>query len=148
MPNFKLGYEAKLFVGTKNEAPSTEVTNATDIEVSLNCDAVDVTARNSGAFKVYIPGMIDAELSFKIFADASDTQLNIIRSAWLARTPIAVKVELGDGYAFQCDAIVTDMSNSQTVDDAVAYNVTLKPTIDSDTFKPQVIVATSASQNP
>lgn len=142
MTKFKLGFEAKLFIGTAGAAPSDELTNITDVSISLESPEVDVTARNSGKFKTYIPGMIDAGVEFSIFADADDTKLTQLRTAWLARTAIAVKVELGDNAFFQSDMIVSNFSNDQQTEEAISYQVTLKPTITTSDFLPTIDVAT------
>ena len=42
MTKFKLGFEAKLFIGTAGAAPSDELTNITDVSISLESPEVDV----------------------------------------------------------------------------------------------------------
>ncbi len=145
MATYKLGFEPKMYIGTAGSAPSTELKTVKDVEVNLSSGEVDVTARASGAFKVYIPGMIDLSISFNILADSSNDNLATIRSAYFGRTAISVKIELGDGYAFQSDAIITEFNNSQSTEGAVTYAVTLKPTITSDSFLPQIAAVSSSS---
>lgn len=143
---FKLGYECKAYVGEASKAPTSELTNVSDLSVTLSRDAKDVTARYSGAFKVYIPGMIDPEISFTMRADSdatTNTNLATIRTAWLAGTPLAFKLELGEGAFFQSDVVVTEYSATENTEDPVDIKVTLKPTIVSDTFRPVVEMATA-----
>lgn len=139
----KLGYECKLQVSaTASTAPaasSSELANIKDVTVTLNRTAVDATTRAAGAFKTYMPGQIDSEISFKMLADGDSTSNSLcttIREAWLNGTALAMKISLGDGYYFMADFIVTDMSNGQALEDVVAYDIKVKPTLKSDTFKP------------
>lgn len=139
----KLGYECKLQVSaTASTAPaasSSELANIKDVTVTLNRTAVDATTRAAGAFKTYMPGQIDSEISFKMLADGdseSNSLCTTIRNAWLNGTALAMKISLGDGYYFMADFIVTDMSNGQALEDVVAYDIKVKPTLKSGTFKP------------
>lgn len=139
----KLGYECKLQVSaTASTAPaasSSELANIKDVTVTLNRTAVDATTRAAGAFKTYMPGQIDSEISFKMLADGDSTSNSLcttIREAWLNGTALAMKISLGDGYYFMADFIVTDMSNGQALEDVVAYDIKVKPTLKSATFKP------------
>lgn len=139
----KLGYECKLQVSaTASQAPaasSSELANIKDVTVTLNRTAVDATTRAAGAFKTYMPGQIDSEISFKMLADGdskSNSLCTTIRNAWLNGTALAMKISLGDGYYFMADFIVTDMSSGQALEDVVAYDIKVKPTLKSDTFKP------------
>lgn len=139
----KLGYECKLQVSaTASTAPaasSSELANIKDVTVTLNRTAVDATTRAAGAFKTYMPGQIDSEISFKMLADGDSTSNSLcttIRDAWLNGTALAMKISLGDGYYFMADFIVTDMSNGQALEDVVAYDIKVKPTLKSNTFKP------------
>ncbi len=138
----KLGYECKLYVGaTASSAPNagSEMTNIRDVTVSLTRTAVDATTRAAGPFKTYVPGLIDSEISFKMLADGDSSSNSIctsIRNAWLSGSAMAMKIDLGDGYYFMADFIITDMSNGQSLEDCVSYDVKVKPTLKDYTFKP------------
>ena len=140
MTKIKLGFENHLYIGSAGSAAATELTGITDVAITLESPEVDVTARNSGKFKTYIPGMIDARVEFKIFADADDSALTTIRNAWLGRGAFSLKVDLGDNAFFQSDVIVSNFSNDQATEEATAYNVSLKPTITTSAFLPTVDV--------
>ena len=139
---FKLGYQCKLYAGTASAEPSAasaELLTINDVSVNLTRSAVDCTTRAAGAFKTYMPGMIDSEVSFKLLADSdstSNTLLNTIRNAWLNGTALAMKILLGDGFYFMADFIISDLSNSQGLEDVVAYDVKVKPTLKSSNFLP------------
>ena len=151
MTKIKLGFECKLYIGTAGSAPSTEAKSVTDVQVPFESSAVDATTRRTGKFKTYIPGMIDCGLEFKIHADADDANLTTLRTQWLARGAIAVKVDLGDGTYFQSDMIIENFSNDQATEDIVAYTVSMKPTVTSSSFLPTIATASSgtgSSQTP
>lgn len=135
----KLGFEAKLYIGAAGSTPTTEAKNVKDVTVNLESAEVDASSRVSGKFKIYLSGLIDAGIEFKMNVDADDAVLTIIRTAWLARSPIAVKVELGDGMAFDSDVIITNFTNEQTQEDVITYSVTLKPTMTDADRPPQII---------
>lgn len=135
----KLGFESKLYIGAAGSTPSTEAKNVKDLTLNLESAEVDVSSRQSGKFKIYLSGLIDAGLEFKMNVDPDDATQTTIRTAWLARTAIAAKVDLGDGKAFDSDWIVTNFNNEQPLEEAIAYSVTLKPTMTSADRPPQVI---------
>lgn len=138
---FKLGFESKLFIGAAGSTPTNEAKNVKDVTLNLEAAEVDASTRKSGKFKVYISGRIDAGIEFKMNVDADDTTLPIIRAAWIGRSAIAVKVDLGDGMAFDTDAIVTNFTNEQADEEVITYSVTLKPTMVSDDRPPQIVSA-------
>ena len=151
MPTLKLGFECKLYIGTAGAAPANELSSISDVSLTLETPSVDATTRTAGAFKTYIPGMIDCGLEFKIHADSSDTNLGILRTQWLARGAVAVKVDLGDGTYFQSDMIIENFTNDQATEDIVAYTVSMKPTVTSSSFLPTIATASSgtgSSQTP
>ena len=144
---YKLGFENKCYLGSAGSAPSTEMTNISNLQINFGGQKVDATARNTGAFKTYIPGMIDPSLSFTVHADAGDTNLATLRSAYIARSAVAIKVELGDGWAFQSDMIVDSLDNGQETESITDYNVVLAPTITTSSFVPQFVQITSGGSN-
>lgn len=135
----KLGFEAKMYIGPAGSTPTTEAKNIKDLTINLESAEVDVSSRASGKFKIYLPGLVDAGLEFKMNVDEDDTTLTTIRTAWLARTPIAAKVELGDGMAFDADFIITNFNNEQPLEEALTYSVTMKPTMTDATRPPQIV---------
>ena len=145
MTKIKLGFECKLYIGTAGSAPSTEAKSVTDVQVPFESSAVDSTTRRTGKFKTYVPGMIDTGLEFKIHSDEDDTILSTIRTAYFSRGAIAIKVDLGDGYYFQSDMIVENFTNGQETEGIVAYDVSLKPTVTTDEFLPEVAAESSGS---
>lgn len=145
MTTLKLGFQCKLYIGTAGAAPATELKTISDVALSLETPAVDATTRTTGAFKTYIAGMIDAGLEFKIHADADDTNLATLRTQWLARGAVSVKVDLGDGAYFQSDMIIENMSNDQATEDIAAYSVSMKPTVTSSSFLPTIATESTSS---
>ena len=147
MYSYKLGFENKAYLGSAGSAPSTEMTNISNLQVNFGGQKVDTTARNSGAIKTYIPGMIDPSISFPVHADAGDSNLTLLRSAYIGRSAVAIKIELGDGWAFQSDVIVESLDNTQETESLTDYNVSLAPTITTSSFLPQFVQITSGGSN-
>lgn len=137
----KLGFESKLYIGPAGATATTEAKNVKDVTLDLESAEVDASSRASGKFKIYIQGRIDAGLEFKMNVDEDDTTLSTIRTAWLNRTAIAVKVDLGDGMAFDTDAIVTKFTNEQPDEEIISYSVSVKPTMVSADRPPQITTA-------
>jgi predicted secreted protein len=135
---YKLGFEPKMYIGPAGSAPATEAKNVKDVTVNLESAEVDASSRQSGIFKFYLSGQIDPSIEFTMNADADDTVQTTLRTQWLARGAVAVKVELGDGYFFMSDCIVTNFSNDQALEDVVSYSVTLRPTITTSAFLPTI----------
>lgn len=138
----KLGFESKLYIGAAGATPTSEAKNVKDVTLNLESAEVDATSRQSGKFKIYISGLIDASLEFKMNVDEDDSVLGVIRSAWMGRTPVAAKIDLGDGMAFDSDMVVTNFNNEQSLEDVISYSVTMKPTM-TDTDRPPQIVSVS-----
>lgn len=147
MYTYKLGFENKFYLGSAGSAPSTEMKNISNLQVNFGGSKVDATTRNSGAFKTYIPGMLDPSLSFTVHADANDTSLTLLRSQYISRGAVAVKIDLGDGWAFLSDMIIENMDNGQETESLTDYNVTLAPTLTTSSFAPQFVQITSGGSN-
>ena len=143
--SYKLGFEEKMYIGTASQAPSTELKTVKDLTLTLQANKVDATSRQTGAYKIYIPGMIDASVDFTLNIDSNDTNLATLRSAYFGRTAVAVKIELGDGYYFQADMIVEEFTNKQETEGIATYTVKLAPTVVDSTFLPTVSAVSSGT---
>ena len=93
----KIGYAAKLFGGTAGTTPSTEITHAKKVAVSVDIDVVDATDRSTGGWKDNLAALKDATLSFTLVYDSTDTNYSAIRSAAMSCTPYAFKPSNGNG---------------------------------------------------
>ena len=144
---YTLGFENHCYIGEAGAEPTTELLNIKDVTVSLSAEVKDATARYAGAFKINVPGMIDAGVEYTVIAD-SDTEsaagVTMLRDAFINRKALAVKLTLGDGAYFMSDMIVEKMDNNQQNDDVVTYSVSMKPTITKADFKPTIATGAPA----
>jgi hypothetical protein len=104
------GYKAKLYflsTGTRaswgaadgegrasGPAPMnlTEVPNVEDINIPLDDEKANVTTRNSGGFKAYLPTLTDVEISIPQVYDVTDTGFLALLKAKLTKTSIALAI--------------------------------------------------------
>ena len=129
------GFDGSLGIGTADAtvtvtASFTEVPTARDINVTMGSDKSEVSDRTS-AFKNYIAGGLDCEISTTITYDSNDTTQATIRSACIARTRLVVGVfasELlagAEGITFDAYVFSTDIA--QPLSDGQTYSVTFAP---------------------
>jgi hypothetical protein len=129
------GFEGSLGVGTADAtvtvtASFTEVPTARDINVTMGSDKSEVSDRTS-AFKNYIAGGLDCEISTTITYDSNDTTQATIRNACIARTRLLVGVFDGalaiaaEGVTFDAYVFSTDIA--QPLSDGQTYSVTFAP---------------------
>ena len=88
------GFDGSFGIGvadatTTSTAAYTEVTGTRDISVTVNSDKSDTSDRTS-AFKSYVAGGLDCEISTTFTYDAAETAQATIRSACIGRTRLVV----------------------------------------------------------
>ncbi len=111
-------------------ASYTEVKTAKDVNVSVSADKADLSNRKS-SFKMYASSMIDCEITATIAYDSSETILDTIRTACLARTAVEVGIFDGGvtsgsaGIAFTAYVFSSDIA--QPLTDGQTYSVTFAP---------------------
>ena len=129
----KMGFNAKLFRGVAGTTAATEVKNISDCSVNIEAGEVEASVRGSD-WKSYAYGLKDASIEFKLMANeatGSDDNIAAFRDAFLNRTAIAVLArDKASGQGPDADWIVTNFSREENLEDAIAYNVTLKPNTD------------------
>lgn len=129
------GFDGSLGIGSADAgialvATYTEVPSARDINVTINSDKSDVSDRTS-AFKNYVAGGLDCEISTTLTYDSNDATQSTIRTACIGRTRLVVGVFDGDlaasaeGIAF--DAYVFSNDIAQPLADGQTYSVTFAP---------------------
>ena len=129
------GFDGSLAIGSADAtltslASYTEVPSARDINVTISSDKSDVSDRTS-AFKNYVAGGLDCEITTTLTYDSNDPTQSTIRTACIARTRLVVGVFDGDlavlaeGIAF--DAYVFSNDIAQPLSDGQTYSVTFAP---------------------
>lgn len=130
----KMGFTGKLFyfAGLLSGTPTwTEATNVKDLTKTGSATEVDTTTRASAGFKSTDAGLIDAGISFEIQYDTADGFFSALRTAFFARSTVAIKcldggtATSGKGLVF--DGAVTQFEISEPLDGAMTVSVTIKP---------------------
>ena len=131
------GFDGSMGIGAEDAtvtsfAAYTNVPNARDINVTINSDKSEVSDRTS-AFKNYVAGGLDCEITTTLTYDSNDTTQSTIRTACIGRTRLVVGVFDGplvntdypEGIAF--DAYVFSNDIAQPLADGQTYSVTFAP---------------------
>jgi|TARA_R100001463_G_scaffold96145_6_gene150675 hypothetical protein len=129
------GFDGSLGIGSADAdialvASYTEVPSARDINVSISSDKADVSDRTS-AFKNYVAGGLDCEITATLTYDSNDATQSTIRTACIARTRLVVGVfdaalsASSEGIAF--DAYVFSNDIAQPLADGQTYSVSFAP---------------------
>ena len=129
------GFDGSMGIGVADATVTaavtyTEVPTARDINVTVTADKSEVSDRTS-AFKNYVAGGQDCEISTTLTYDSNDTTQSTIRDACIARTRLVVGVfasELlagAEGITFDAYVFSTDIA--QPLSDGQTYSVTFAP---------------------
>ncbi len=129
------GFDGALGVGAADAtltsaAAYTAVNGARDLMATISGDKADTSDRTS-AFKSYVIGGLDCEITATFTYDSTETIQSTIRNACIARTRLVVGVFDGDitagsqGLAF--DAHVYSNDIAQPLAEGQTYSVTFAP---------------------
>jgi len=119
-----IGYESLLLWGATIDSMAV-LPNVRDLNVSLSCEAKDMTPNAAGGWRTSTHGLRDAEITFSLIWDNTDAGLQAIRDAYLNDTDIVLWV--GGSIAATC--IIADFKRDERITDAIAVRVTAKPTL-------------------
>lgn len=115
-------------VGTKLKKGSTEISELTSIGgLDLSADTIDTTTLDSDGWRTFIQGFKDGgEVSISGYFDPTKHQglLTDFESGTESAYTIEFPAELGAKWSF--NAVVTAYSTSAELEDAVAFEATLK----------------------
>lgn len=101
---------------------------AKDVDFNKQADEIDTTTRSSGGWKEFIQGLKEWDIDAGHLYVPSDAQILALQNAFLNGTVVAVEVEDPDGNNWSGNAIVTNISDAEPLDNAVMISVTLKGT--------------------
>lgn len=101
--------------------------------VSINCEAdeIDVSTRDDGGYSKALPGKKTVTVDIEFKRIGSDASQNILYSAWKGGTndaPLGLAVTTTGGAAIIASGtfVVTSLSETQDMDDAVTVSASLK----------------------
>lgn len=112
----KVGFEGKFSIG---DTP-TELAKAQDVSLNLSADAVETTARDDAGWKNNEQGLKSWSISGNALWVPDNTALELLRTAYLNRTKIAVELldgTGGDGY--EGVAIITSLGREEPLNGAM-----------------------------
>lgn len=125
-----LGLDCKLYRGNAGGKATTEMKNVTNVTVSLESGEADITTRAAEGWKMSAATLKEASVEFEMLYDPEDEDFQEVQKAYFENTPLAIFV--GDGATqesgLDCDAVVTNFSVDQSLEEAVKVSVTMKPT--------------------
>ena len=126
---YRLGLDAKLFIGTAGSRAATELANVKDVTLNLETGEADITTRAAEGWRITAATLKEASLEFEMVWDTSDAGFKAIKDAYFNNTAIALFASDGDGNGLDADFVVTSFSRSEPLEEALTVSVTCKPTL-------------------
>jgi TP901-1 family phage major tail protein len=114
---------------------STLIAAATDVTLTLNAETIDITTKDSSAFRELLPGLRSGSMSVSgliDYVDASNKDFLDLYGAWESRTALVLKFSrssLATGEAsFSASGFVTSLEQSGGTEDTATYSATFELT--------------------
>ena len=114
---------------------STLIAAATDVTLTLNAATIDITTKDSSAFRELLPGLRSGSMSVSgliDYVDASNKDFLDLYGAWESRTALVLKFSkssLATGEAsFSASGFVTSLEQSGGTEDTATYSATFELT--------------------
>jgi len=124
-----LGMNGKAYYGTAGTTAASELTNITDVTISLETGEADVTTRGNNGWRATVATLKDGTTEFEMMYDPDDAGFIAIQAAWAASTAIALLFLSGTGGSgLDADFVITNFSRSEPLEEAMKVSVTAKPT--------------------
>jgi TP901-1 family phage major tail protein len=108
---------------------------ATDVSLTLNAETIDITTKDSAAFRELLPGVRSGSISVSgliDYVDASNRDTLNLYDAWENRSVLALKFSkatLGTGEAsFSANGFITSLEQSGGTEDTASYSATFELT--------------------
>lgn len=126
----KIGDTAGQAVGTSG----TLITAVSEVSISYEREAIDVTDRASGEWGSNIPGTKSCELTFTYYDTqngvVTDAVLEKLLSAWHSGDLVPISACSVSGRGIDADWVVTSVTDGQPVNEAATYEFTLNVSTD------------------
>ncbi len=134
----RLGLDAKLYYRpTPGSGTWTELTNVKDVTLSIEKAEADVSSRAAAGWRALRGTLKEASIEFQMNDVPDDAGLLAIREAFIANDVLEFLVlngpedeEGSEGLKATCD--VLNFSRNEALEEGIAYDVTVKPTIADD----------------
>ena len=126
---FRLGIKGKMYYGTAGTTglPTKELTNITDVTITLDASEADVTSRDNSGFRATVGGLKECTIEFDMLYLAKDEGFKAIKNAWLNGDQIHLAaLTSANGEGPVGDFSITGFSRSEPLEEAIKYSVTAK----------------------
>jgi predicted secreted protein len=118
---------AKTYFGVAGTTAATEITNITDVEVTLNADEAEATTRANSGWKATVATLRECTVEFEMIWAADDPAFAAIRTAYLTAGLVALKVlDRANGEGPDGDFAITSFSRSEPLAESIKAKVTAK----------------------
>jgi TP901-1 family phage major tail protein len=114
---------------------STLIAAATDVSLTLNAETIDITTKDSAAFRELLPGVRSGSISVSgliDYVDTSNKDFIDLYAAWETRAVLSLKfskanLQTGDA-SFAANAFITSLEQSGGTEDTASYSATFELT--------------------
>lgn len=116
--------------GTFGSPTWTARNSVTGVEVSNTLATADITRRGGNGYRQKVGTLAEGDVTFDLIYDSSDAFFDAIDAAYRGRTTIDMwfgsdLISVDGARGFRAAFAVTDFSESQQLEDAIRYSVTL-----------------------
>ena len=125
---YRLGLDAKLFIGTAGSRAATELANVKDVTLNLETGEADVTTRAANGWRAMAATLKEGSVEFEMNWDPSDAGFTQISTAFFGGSAISLFVSDGEGNGLDADFTVTQFNRSEPLEEALSVSVVCKPT--------------------
>jgi hypothetical protein len=150
-----LGMDAKIYYGTSGAIATNEMSNVTDVTLTLDAGEADVTTRANSGWRATVATLKECTVEFEMVWDTSDTGFTTLRNAYLNSNLVALLVlDKVSGQGPDADFAITSFSRSEPLEEAIKAKVTCKLSVFRQwqevtaTTSPSASVSASASTSP
>lgn len=129
-----MGFEGKLYIGTAGSTAATLLTNVRDVQIARSTNKGNTTVRGDGTAPPVETQRVTRRIqsiTWQMINDSDDTELETLRVADAAGTPVAVRMkDSATGKGFDGDCII-EISEGQPLDGEQTFDITAVPTRES-----------------
>lgn len=128
----QLGFEAEIKYRVGGQAGVGEWLHLANVKgntLDQTNNEVDVTTRDCGGERQYIPGLRATGAEFDILWDPLDAGCLALYDAFWNREVIGMQFLDRDGYGYQADVAVFKFPRSEALEEGVSITVGVKPTL-------------------
>lgn len=121
---------AYLNTGTTESPTWAAQGSVTGVDVSNTLATADITRRGGNGYRQKVGTLAEGDVTFDLIYDTTDTFFDTIDEAYRERTTIDMAflsdlISVDGARGFRAAFAVTDFSESQQLEDAIRYSVTL-----------------------